>query len=95
GRVLMEESYTRVDPEKLGEFSSLALRKMGVPEEDADITAKILVAADLRGVDMIRLAGDAEHEKERDRRASGIPLHSSVIASLRKLAGELDIPYTL
>jgi L-2-hydroxycarboxylate dehydrogenase (NAD+) len=47
----MNEFRTRIDPGKLTEFSSLALQKKGVPREDADITAKILVTADLRGVD--------------------------------------------
>ena len=40
-----------VDAGKLTDFSAKALEKMGVPEEDARITARILVAADLRGVD--------------------------------------------
>lgn len=40
-----------VDPGKLTEFAAKALEKMGVPEEDARITAHILVAADLRGID--------------------------------------------
>jgi len=40
-----------IDAGKLTEFSSLALQKMGVPEEDARITAEILVEADLRGID--------------------------------------------
>lgn len=41
----------RFNPEKLRVFSSKVLQKLGVPEEDADITAKILVATDLRGVE--------------------------------------------
>ena len=40
-----------VDAGKLTIFSARALRKMGVPDEDARITAEILVAADLRGID--------------------------------------------
>ncbi len=40
-----------VDAGRLTDFSAKALQKMGVPEEDAQITARILVAADLRGVD--------------------------------------------
>ncbi|MDD4875987.1 MAG: Ldh family oxidoreductase [Dehalococcoidales bacterium] len=40
-----------VNPEKLIVFSTKALMKMGVTEEDAKITARILVAADLRGID--------------------------------------------
>lgn len=40
-----------IDPVKLAQFSTEALKKVGVPEGDAKITADILVAADLRGVD--------------------------------------------
>ncbi len=40
-----------VDLEKLTVFASKALQKMGVPDEDALITARILVATDLRGVE--------------------------------------------
>ncbi|MFC1899058.1 Ldh family oxidoreductase [Chloroflexota bacterium] len=41
----------KIDPEKLTNFSAEAFVKMGVSEEDALITARILVAADLRGID--------------------------------------------
>ena len=47
----MNEKDDCVDAGKLTEFSAGALRKMGVPDEDARITAEILVAADLRGID--------------------------------------------
>ena len=40
-----------VDAEKLTNFTTEALQKVGVPEEDARITARILVATDLRGID--------------------------------------------
>lgn len=40
-----------VDAEKLTDFATKALQKVGVPEEDARITARILVATDLRGID--------------------------------------------
>jgi LDH2 family malate/lactate/ureidoglycolate dehydrogenase len=40
-----------VDAEKLTDFATKVLQKVGVPEEDARITARILVATDLRGVD--------------------------------------------
>ena len=40
-----------VDAGKLTDFSEKVLQKMGVPQEDARITARMLVAADLRGVD--------------------------------------------
>ena len=39
-----------VDAEKLTNFAARALQQVGVPEEDAWITANILVTTDLRGV---------------------------------------------
>ena len=39
-----------VDAEKLTNFATKALQQVGIPEEDARITANILVATDLRGV---------------------------------------------
>ncbi len=47
----MTTERIRVDAKKLTDFSTKALQKLGVPEEDAQITARILVATDLRGVD--------------------------------------------
>jgi len=41
----------RADPQQLERFVSLAFRQVGVPLGDADLTAKILVDADLRGID--------------------------------------------
>jgi len=40
-----------IDPVKLTDFTTRSLIKVGIPEEDARITAKILVATDLRGID--------------------------------------------
>jgi len=40
-----------INPEKLTVFAANILKKAGVPEKDAQITAKILVATDLRGID--------------------------------------------
>jgi len=40
-----------VDAGRLTDFAAKALQKMGVPGEDARITARILVATDLMGVD--------------------------------------------
>ncbi len=40
-----------VDADKLTDFAAKVLQKMGVPEEDARITARMLVATDLRGID--------------------------------------------
>ena len=39
------------DPQKLTEFASRVLQKLGVPENDAHTTARILVATDLRGIE--------------------------------------------
>ena len=47
----MSEERPRVDTGKLTRFSTEALEKLGVPKEDAEITARILVACDLRGVE--------------------------------------------
>ncbi len=47
----MTTSSGTVDTEKLTNFTTRALQKVGVPEEDARITASILVATDLRGID--------------------------------------------
>ena len=47
----MTAGRTRVDAKRLINFSTKALQKLGVPEEDAQITARLLVATDLRGVE--------------------------------------------
>lgn len=47
----MAEHRDRADPDKLIRFSAEALRKLGVPVDDAEVTARMLVACDLRGVD--------------------------------------------
>jgi LDH2 family malate/lactate/ureidoglycolate dehydrogenase len=47
----LSDGYERVDAEKLTGFSAMALEKLGVPSADALITAKMLVACDLRGVE--------------------------------------------
>jgi len=46
GRPLSDER-PRVDPGKLTRFSIEALQKLGVPSDDAGITARMLVACDL------------------------------------------------
>ena len=45
------ELRERFNPDKLRVFSSRALQGVGVPKEDADITADMLIACDLRGVE--------------------------------------------
>ena len=48
---MVKDTRERFNPDKLRVFSSKVLQKLGVPQEDADITAKMLVACDLRGVE--------------------------------------------
>ena len=47
----MSSENGRIDPEKLTAFSAKALEKVGVPKDDAMVTARILVATDLMGID--------------------------------------------
>ena len=47
----MTTERTRADAKKLILFSTKALQRLGVPEEDAQITARMLVTSALRGVD--------------------------------------------
>ena len=47
----MATDYEVFDVKKLNDFALKALMKVGVPEEDAKITADILIATDLRGID--------------------------------------------
>jgi L-2-hydroxycarboxylate dehydrogenase (NAD+) len=47
------------------------------------------------GVDRIYLSGEVEYEIEKKRRKDGIPLHPSIITSLKDLAKELDVEYDL
>jgi L-2-hydroxycarboxylate dehydrogenase (NAD+) len=44
-------SKVTVDPGKLIQFSAKILQKVGVPEKDAESTARMLVGADMRGID--------------------------------------------
>ncbi len=47
----MAKNELRINPTVLKSFCSDVLEKLGVPSEDAQITAKVLVEADLRGID--------------------------------------------
>ncbi len=47
----MATERPRIGADKLTDFAIRVLRKVGVPEEDAQITARMLVASDLRGMD--------------------------------------------
>ncbi|MGP8079193.1 MAG: Ldh family oxidoreductase [Dehalococcoidales bacterium] len=46
----MPVKYTAVDPQKLIKFSTMVLEKVGLPTEDAAVTANLLVNTDLRGI---------------------------------------------
>jgi LDH2 family malate/lactate/ureidoglycolate dehydrogenase len=48
---IKSENLKRVDQRKLTSFVSNAFAKLGVPKDDAEIAARVLVMADLRGVD--------------------------------------------
>ena len=48
---MVTDTRERFNADKLRIFSSKAFQKLGVPQEDADITANMLVACDLRGVE--------------------------------------------
>jgi L-2-hydroxycarboxylate dehydrogenase (NAD+) len=57
---------TRVNHRKLVSFVAAAFEKLGVPKEDAEIGARVLVQADLRGVDthgVIRFSPNAWYVK--------------------------------
>ena len=43
----------------------------------------------------LRIAGEVEQRLEQERRASGVPLHPAVLASLRSMCEELEIEYEL
>ena len=58
---------TLADPEKLRAFASAALQKAGVAAKDADLTANLLVLADLRGMDSHGVARLAEYYVDRIR----------------------------
>ena len=47
----MASNVSACNPEKLVNFTTQALQKVGVPAEDAAITARKLVATDLRGIE--------------------------------------------
>ena len=44
-------SSKKANPQRLERFVSAAFQRVGVPPNDADLTARILVDADLRGID--------------------------------------------
>ena len=46
----MSLSYFAANPQKLVKFSTKILEKLGVPPEDAEVTGRLLVNTDLRGI---------------------------------------------
>ena len=47
----MDRKNKNADPKKLTEFAAKVLQKLDVPEKEAYITARLLVATDLRGIE--------------------------------------------
>jgi LDH2 family malate/lactate/ureidoglycolate dehydrogenase len=47
------------------------------------------------GSDRVYVHGERELDAERDRLANGVPLHPTVVASLRELAKELTVPFAI
>jgi len=57
---MQQDEYRRANPQRLQRFVLSALQRAGIPAGDADLTAGILVDADLRGIDshgVINLSG--------------------------------------
>jgi len=48
---MKSDTPRKADPQKLVRFASAAFQAAAVPAGDADLAAKILVDADLRGID--------------------------------------------
>ena len=48
---MMDHAPKRVNPRRLERFVSSAFQRVGVPPSEADLTATILVDADLHGID--------------------------------------------
>jgi L-2-hydroxycarboxylate dehydrogenase (NAD+) len=72
----MSEASTRVDPARLRDFIGAALRKLGMPDDDAIAVAALMTEADLQGSDghgVIRLPQYA-----RRIRAGGLNLHPAM-----------------
>jgi L-2-hydroxycarboxylate dehydrogenase (NAD+) len=51
--------------------------------------------APMEGEERVYVPGEIEFETAKDRAANGIPLHRSILSSLRELGAELAIPYDL
>ena len=46
------EKVLRFKKEDLFNYAVLYMEKLGIPQKDAEIVADVLIAADLRGVDL-------------------------------------------
>jgi len=60
-----------------------------------DMIRRLHASKKAPGHDRIYVAGEPEYEIMQERKAHGIPLHPSVIADLKKLSQELNIPYDI
>ena len=47
----MSEDVARIDSDVLEHFMADVFRRLGVPDEDADICADVLITSDRRGID--------------------------------------------
>jgi len=56
-----------------------------------DMVRALKAAPRAEGAGELRIAGEVEERLERERRASGVPLHPAVLASLRSMCEELEI----
>ncbi len=86
-------------PANIGHFFG-ALRIDGfrpVHEFKADmdeLITRIKNSPKAQGADRIYIHGEKEFEKQAEREANGIPLHEKVVATLRQIAVELNVPFS-
>jgi len=80
-------------------FGALRIGSFTPPEDFKNTMDEFIEAIEdlpkLPGVRRIYVAGGYETEIEKNRRANGIPLHPTVISTLKEMATELDIEYDL
>ena len=60
-----------------------------------DMIVTIKESQKVEGQDRIYIHGEKEFETEEERRKDGIPLHPAVVDSLRKIAAEVEVAYSL
>jgi len=91
--VLMSGGSMRFEAEKLRTFCTDALERLGVTREDAQITANVLVEADLRGIDshgvarMSRYVSGIQQGMMRPKANSKVVHETSVTATIDADAG--------